>query len=93
VKKKDIRKFLDGIYVSEKSTIDEWDWTFVTDIDLKCSNGTEHVHVRFIACALQCEYASAIWLNKILWVMQALQCPFHYDEDVISVTQSTAVYR
>jgi len=24
VKKKDIRKFLDGIYVSEKSTITEW---------------------------------------------------------------------
>ena len=38
VKKKDIRKFLDGIYVSEKSTIVEWiNTSLITDNDSNCS--------------------------------------------------------
>lgn len=39
VKKKDIRKFLDGIYVSEKSTIDEWTADRLFDM---CYCDTEH---------------------------------------------------
>ena len=42
VKKKDIRKFLDGIYVSEKGTIVDWDWTFIVELTLELIELTTH---------------------------------------------------